>query len=195
MCVCVCVCMYVCVCVLRSSKLLLLSFSCLMQLLLLVYLCKVCYPSMVFLIAIGILLIRKYFSLFCSTGDAQSLSCDSNIAQPLCPGTITKCTCASGGTLTRWNFTTLNPCPNNFNFIALTQQAPCSSSLLSASGTCGAYLSAASNSPSQAGSACPSSTLTITANPSLNGLTIECRDVSSALPGTLIGTRNINIAG
>eukprot|EP00731_Ephydatia_muelleri_P009755 Em0005g341a len=89
---------------------------------------------------------------------------------------------------------TLNQCPNNFNYIALTQQAPCSLSAASSSGTCGAYLSAATNSPSQAGSACPSSTLNITANQSLNGLTIECRDVSSGSPGTLIGTGNINIA-
>ena len=131
------------------------------------------------------------YELTCSTGDAQSLSCDSNITQPLCPGTITKCTCASGGATTRWNFTTSNQCPDKFNIISLTQLAPCSSS----SGTCGAYLSAATNSPSQAGSACPSSTLTITANQVLNGLTIECRDVSSGSPGTLIGTGNINIAG
>ena len=112
-----------------------------------------------FLIAIGIFmalfLIQKYcVVVFCSTGDAQS---------PLCPGTITKCTCAATGIITRWNFTTLNLCAGNI--ITLTQLAPCSSS----SGTCGAYLSAATNSPSQAGSACPSSTLTITANQSLNG--------------------------
>ena len=127
------------------------------------------------------------YELTCSTGEAQSLSCDSNITQPLCPGTITKCTCASGGTTTQWRFTTLNLCPDKFNVITLTQLAPCSSS----SGTCGAYLSAANNSPSQAGSACPSSTLTITANQALNGLIIECRDVSSGSPGTLIGTGNI----
>ncbi|KAL5494295.1 hypothetical protein EMCRGX_G015596 [Ephydatia muelleri] len=132
------------------------------------------------------------YELTCSTGDAQSLSCDSNITQPLCPGTITKCTCASGGAATRWNFTTLNQCPDKFNIITLTQAAPCSSS--SSSGTCGAYLSAATNSPSQAGSACPSSTLNITANQSLNGLTIECRDVSSGSPGTLIGIGKITIA-
>ena len=84
---------------------------------------------------------------------------------------------------------------NNFNLIALTQLAPCSLSAASSSGTCGAYLSAVSNSPSQAGSACPSSTLNITANQSLNGLTIKCRDVSSGSPGTLIGTGNINITG
>ena len=147
-----------------------------------------------FLIAIGIFmalfLIQKYCVVFCSTGDAQSLSCDSNIAQPLCPGTITKCTCATTGIITRWNFPTLNQCAGNI--IILTQVAPCSSF----SGTCGAYLSAANNSPSQAGSACPSSTLTITAvNQSLNGLTIECRDISSGSPGTLIGTGNISIAG
>ena len=130
------------------------------------------------------------YELTCSTGDAQSLSCDSSIAQPLCPGTITKCTCATTGIITRWNFPTLNQCAGNI--IILTQVAPCSSS----SGTCGAYLSAANNSPSQAGSACPSSTLTITAvNQSLNGLTIECRDISSGSPGTLIGTGNISIAG
>ena len=133
------------------------------------------------------------YELACSTGGAQSFSCDPNIAQPLNPGTITKCTCASGGATIRWNFTTLNLCPDKFNIISLTQLAPCSSS--SSSGTCGAFLSAATNSPSQAGSACPSSTLTITANQSLNGLTIECRDVSLGSPGTLIGTRNINIAG
>ena len=131
------------------------------------------------------------YELICSTGDAQSLTCDSNIAQPLCPGTITKCTCAATGIITRWYFTTLNLCASNT--ITLTQLAPCSS--LSSSGTCGAYLSAANNSPSQAGSACPSSTLTITANQALNGLTIECRDVSSGSPGTLIGTGNITIAG
>ena len=135
------------------------------------------------------------YELTCLTGDAQSLSCDSNITQPLCPGTITKCTCASSGSFIRWNFITLNQCPNNFNFIALTQQAPCSLSAASSSGTCGAYLSAANSSPSQAGSACPSSTLNITANQALNGLTIECRDITSGSPGTLIGTGNINIAG
>ena len=147
-----------------------------------------------FLIAIGIFmalfLIQKYcVVVFCSTGDAQSLSCDSNIAQPLCTGTITKCTCAATGIITRWNFPTLNQCAGNI--ITLTQLAPCSSS----SGTCGAYLSASNNSPSQANSSCPSSTLNITANQALNGLTIECRDVSSGSPGTLIGTGNINIAG
>ena len=135
------------------------------------------------------------YELSCLIGDAQSLSCDSNITQPLCPGTITKCTCAITGGLTQWRFTTLNQCQNNFNYIVLTQLAPCSLSAASSSGTCGAYLSAANNSPSQAGSACPSSTLTITANQALNGLTIECRDVSSGSPGTLIGTGNINIAG
>ena len=133
------------------------------------------------------------YELTCSTGDAQSLSCDSNITQPLCPGTITKCTCASGGATTQWRFTTLNLCPDKFNIITLTQLAPCSS--LSSSGTCGAYLNVATNSPSQAGSACPSSTLNITANQALNGLIIECRDVSSGSPGTLIGTGNINITG
>ena len=127
------------------------------------------------------------YELPCSTGDAQSLSCDSNITQPLCPGTITKCTCASGGTTTQWNFTTLNLCPDKFNVISLTQLAPCSS-LSSSSGTCGAYLSASNNSPSQAGSACPSSTLNITAHQALNGLIIQCRDVSSGSLGTLIGT-------
>eukprot|EP00731_Ephydatia_muelleri_P009744 Em0005g330a len=129
------------------------------------------------------------YELTCSTGDAQSLSCDSNIAQPLCPGTITKCTCAITGVVTQWNFPTLNLCPSISNLITLAQLTLSSSS---SSGTCGAYLSAATNSPSQAGSACPSSTLTITANQSLNGLTIECRDITSG-SRTLIGTRNITI--
>ena len=108
------------------------------------------------------------------TQTCPEFSCDSNITQPLKPGTITKCTCASGGTTTQWRFTTLDLCPDKFNVISLTQLAPCST--LSSSGTCGAFYSAANNSPSQAGSACPSSTLNITANQSLNGLTIECRD-------------------
>ena len=130
-----------------------------------------------------------------TTGSAQTLSCDSDIFQPLCPGAVTKCTCTVTGTTsnTRWLFTTLNSCPGSGNFISLAQAAPCAPPNPSSSGTCGAYLSASNNNPIV--QSCPMSTLNITANPSLNGLVIECRDLSSGLPGTLSGTGNITIIG
>ena len=129
------------------------------------------------------------------TGGAQTLPCDSNISQPLCPGTVTRCTCTVTGTTsnTRWLFTTLTMCPSSSNTIALTQPTPCAPTSSSSSGTCGPYLSVANNNP--IGSSCPTSTLNITADPGLNGLVIECRDLSSGLPGTLFGTGNISIIG
>ena len=117
-------------------------------------------------------------------------SCDASLSTPLCPWTMVSCTCNTIGTFaqTRWVFTTLNlQCPSGSNYIALAQCASVSS------GTCGPNLSAANNNP--IGSSCPTSTLNITANPSLNGLVVECRDLSSGSPGTLVGTKNISVVG
>eukprot|EP00731_Ephydatia_muelleri_P011121 Em0006g15a len=125
-------------------------------------------------------------------GHAQNLTCDTSITQPLCPGAVVSCTCVVSGTssLTRWVFTTTNPCLSKSNLISLAQPSPCAPPTGSSQDICGAYLSAANNNPMVPTSPCQVSTLNITANPSLNGLVLECRDLA-----TLVGTRNVSIVG
>ncbi|KAL5460196.1 hypothetical protein EMCRGX_G033624 [Ephydatia muelleri] len=55
-------------------------------------------------------------------------------------------------------------------------------------GNCGPYLEVGRN-----GLECNSSVLNITADVSLNGMVVECRDLSTGYPGTLIGNTTINI--
>lgn len=126
-----------------------------------------------------------------TAADGSNFSCDFNTSQPLCPGTISKCTCTVNDPrfATRWFFNAQTQCGNTF--ISLAQSYPCDPPYPSSSDTCGPYL-IATNNPSN--SSCSISTLTITANPSLNGLVVECRDTSTSYPGVLYGTRNISVS-
>lgn len=131
------------------------------------------------------------------TGKAQTLVCDSAINQPLCPGTVAKCTCTvtGSGSTTRWKFSTLNPCPIGLNLINLAQPSPCiPDESTYGYGQCGSFLYAANNNQSST-LPCQISTLSVTANVALNGLAFECRDLTFGLPGTFIGGGNISIAG
>eukprot|EP00731_Ephydatia_muelleri_P029128 Em0020g772a len=61
-------------------------------------------------------------------------------------------------------------------------------------GSCGGYLTAANRDPGQ-GLPCSTSTLTISAHTVLNGLHIECRDMSQEEFGILVGNTSIIIVG
>lgn len=130
--------------------------------------------------------------------NAQVLVCDSAISRPLCPSTTITCTCNVNGTFssTRWNFSSLDPCPRFYNAITLPQPYPCAPPLSVSGGQCGPYLNASNISPNKTGKAsCQMSTLTITANPALNGLVFECQDYASSAQGTSSGTKDITIIG
>ena len=136
--------------------------------------------------------------LKCFTGNAQVLLCDPAINQPLCPSTKTTCTCIVNGTYseTGWNFLTLNLCPSSYNSINLPQPDPCAPPATFSSGQCGPYLTASNYAPNKTrDDPCQTSILTITANPALNGLVLECRDYASSILGTSSGTKFINIIG
>ena len=132
-----------------------------------------------------------------TTGDAGSFMCDATVHQPLCPGTIARCTCIVSGTYstTRW----IINIPNGvefclYNFIELLQPYPCSPPAMGSSDSCGAYLTAA-NKDSGVGRVCNTSILTILGHSGLNGLQVDCRDMSKGLPGDIIGNASINIIG
>ena len=79
--------------------------------------------------------------------------------------------------------------------IDLSQAGGLGSTCPLAMGTCGAYLRAANQRPTSALGSCQTSTLNITADPHLNGVAAECRDVQSGWPGALIGNITIKIVG
>lgn len=133
--------------------------------------------------------------LQCFPANAQVMVCDSAASKPLCPSTTIACVCTVNGTYsdTEWNFLTLNQCPSFFNAINLPQPFPCAPPASFSSGQCGPYLTA-SNTKIGSGP-CQTSTLTITANPALNGLIFECRDYSSSDQSTSSSTQTISIIG
>ena len=96
---------------------------------------------------------------------------------------------------TRWSFFTpqgsllCNPA------IDLPQAGGLGSTCPLAMGTCGAYLHAANQRPTSDQGSCQTSTLNITADPHLNGVAAECRDVQNGWPGALIGNITIEIVG
>ena len=122
--------------------------------------------------------------------NGQSFLCDSVLATPLCPGTIATCVCGTtpGLLMAKWSFQRLQPCPLRFNLIMLTQVAPCSA--YTSTGTCGAYLTAANRDPAIFASACNSSVLTVTADPSINGLEIMCQN---PITGSTIGNASVAV--
>ena len=104
--------------------------------------------------------------------------------------------CGHGTTSsTRWSFFTpqgsllCNPAMD------LTQAGGLGSTCPLAMGTCGLYLRAANQRPTGDQGPCWTSTLNITADPHLNGVAAECRDLQSGLPGALIGNITIQIVG
>ena len=137
-------------------------------------------------------------TVLCFTiGDAGSFMCDTTVYQPLCPGTIARCTCIVSGTYstTRWIINIHNGvelCP--YNFIELLQPYPCSPPTMGSSDTCGTYLTAA-NKDSGVGRVCNTSILTILGHFGLNGLQVECRDMSLSLAGGIVGNTSISIVG
>ena len=93
-------------------------------------------------------------------------SCESFILEPLCPGTITTLQCTSkntGGPIlaAQWNFLNMNPCGYNIS------ETSCASPY---NYICGDYLSAAVQRRSIY---IYIYTLAITADPSINGLSIQ----------------------
>lgn len=90
---------------------------------------------------------------------------------------------------TRWIFSVPDGeefCLNNL--IELLQPMPC---YPGSSDSCGAYLMAANNDPGE-GSTCTTSTLTISAQPKLNNLQVECRDMSQDFR---VGNTSVIIVG
>ena len=127
-------------------------------------------------------------------GGAGRFTCDAILYLPLCPETKVQCTCVVSGTFstTRWIFGGLNGevlCPHNF--IELLQPSPCAPPVVGSSDSCGAYLMAANKDPS-VGHACDTSTLTISGQPKLNGLQVECQDESQ---GLLVGNISVMVVG
>ena len=127
-----------------------------------------------------IIIMNDVFGLIFSAS-AQNFTCNVDISKPLCPGTVINCICAVTGTVsqTRWIFSSV--CPSTHNYISFPQLSPCSSST-----TCGPYITA-TNLVSSGGS-CQTSKLTVTMMGSISGLGTECRDLSTGLPGALIGS-------
>ena len=141
--------------------------------------------------------IEKGLILCFTIGDAGSFICDAALYRPLCPGTRVQCSCVVGGSysITRWIFTSfsgLQFCLHNF--IELLQPPPCLPPIIGSVGSCGGYLTAANRDPGQ-GLPCSTSTLTISAHTVLNGLHIECRDMSQEEFGILVGNSSIIIVG
>ena len=124
---------------------------------------------------------------------SRMFSCDNAASKPLCPGTLTTCTCAVTGTNsnTRWRFFSMTDfclC----NFISLSQPYPCAPMQgPSSTGVCGPYLSAA-NRDAGSGLPCNVSYVNITAHPSLNGMLVGCQDMSS-VPDTWVGNVTLSI--
>ena len=132
-----------------------------------------------------------------SPGNTQSFSCDAFLYTSLCPGTVGKCTCVVTGTTssTRWSFFTPQSSLLCNPAIDLSQAGGLGSTCPLAMGTCGLYLRAANQRPAGDQGPCQTSTLNITADPHLNGVAAECRDLQSGLPGALIGNITIQIVG
>ena len=128
--------------------------------------------------------------LLTTLANGQTFLCDAALATPLCPGTTAVCTCGvtAGQILTQWTFPQLHPCLQKFDRIQLTQVAPCSSN--TSAGNCGPSLTAANKDPAIYGAACSFSTLTVTADPSMNGLVIECQNPIS---GSTIGNATVTV--
>ncbi|KAL5500726.1 hypothetical protein EMCRGX_G012322 [Ephydatia muelleri] len=122
-----------------------------------------------------------------NTASAQSFSCDADVSKPLCPGTVVTCTCLVTGTVsyTQWIFNRL--CPSARNYLAIQQVTPCAN----LSGTCGPYITATNYASST--SACQISKLKVTMATGVNGLTTECRDTTTGLPGTFIGNGSFTV--
>ena len=132
---------------------------------------------------------QNWLSVFLSPASAQSFSCDADVSKPLCPGTVVTCTCLVTGTVsyTQWIFNRL--CPTARNYLAIQQVTPCAN----LSGTCGPYITATNYASST--SACQISKLKVTMATGVNGLTTECRDTTTGLPGTFIGNGSFTVLG
>ena len=136
------------------------------------------------------------YAVICQ-GVARGFTCDAALYHPLCPGTKIQCSCVVGGSYstTRWIFNSFSGeefCLHNF--IELLQPPPCLLPVVGSIGSCGGYLTAANRDPVQ-GLPCTTSTLTISAHTTLNGLQIECRDMSQEEFGILVGNTSIFIVG
>ena len=140
---------------------------------------------------------KPFSILLPSPGHTQSFSCDAFLYKPLCPGTVGKCTCVVNGTTssTRWSFFTSQSSLLCNPAIDLTQAGGLGSTCPLSMGTCGLYLRAANQRPAGDQGPCQTSTLNITADPHLNGVAAECKDLQSGLPGALIGNITIQIVG
>eukprot|EP00731_Ephydatia_muelleri_P011223 Em0006g117a len=116
---------------------------------------------------------------------AQGYSCDFQSSAPLCPGAYVSCTCVVTGntSTTQWRFSKVELCQENV--ISLSQQCLNTPSVQ----RCGQYLSAANADPPNGG-LCTTSILNITAHATLDGMMVECWDMSSS---TRVGTTNITI--
>ena len=97
---------------------------------------------------------------------------------------------------TRWSFIAPQGSPPQCNAVTdLSQAGGSGSTCHVAMGTCGPYLSVANQRPTSVLDSCQISTLNITGDPRLNGVTAECKDLQSGLPGALIGNFTIKIVG
>ena len=96
---------------------------------------------------------------------------------------------------TRWSFFTPQSSLLCNPAIDLSHAGGPGSTCPGAMGTCGAYLRAANQGPTSALGSCQTSTLNITADPHLNGVAAECRDLQNGWPGALIGNITIEIVG
>ena len=137
-----------------------------------------------------------FASISLVSGTSKMFSCDSAASKPLCPGTLTTCTCTVAGAAnsnTRWRFFSMTDfclC----NFISLSQPYPCAPMQgPSSTGVCGPYLSAANRNPGS-GLPCNVSYINITAHPSLKGMLVGCQDMS-AVPDTWVGNVTLSIVG
>ena len=89
---------------------------------------------------------------------------------------------------TRWSFPSGNLCPSTSNNIDLSQIGGGSCSVVM--GMCGPNLLAANQPPATPASPCQTSTLSITANATLNGLVAQCTDLQNSM---MIGNTTIMI--
>lgn len=130
--------------------------------------------------------------LLCAdTGRSQSFFCDAEVYRPLCPGSVASCSCTTTGrtSFTKWNFPKSNLCLPDNHILLGQYRTVCAQKELH---NCSSYINAfyVNN-----GTNCSTSTLKITAHPILNGIEIECRDLTTSEAGELIGTATLGIVG
>ena len=122
-------------------------------------------------------------------GRCQSFTCDAEAHRPLCPGSVASCMCTTTGktSFTQWNFPNSNLCLPDNQILLGQYRGSCAVKGLH---HCSSFLNAiyVGN-----GTNCSSSKLIIIGHSSLNGIDIECRDLTSSEAGTLIGNATLDI--